>query len=85
MSGSGKTTLANIIMGLAKAESGDIRVDDRLSNQQLNFISYVPQHSFIVNDSFLKNISLSLKKDNKKEILDIIKKTSLDYVFKKVS
>ena len=84
MSGSGKTTLANIIMGLAKAESGDIRVDgDRLSNQQLNFISYVPQHSFIVNDSFIKNISLSLKKDNKKEILDIIKKTSLDYVFKR--
>ena len=84
MSGSGKTTLANIILGLAKAESGDIRVDgDRLSNQQLNFISYVPQHSFIVNDTFIKNISLSLTKDNKKEILDIVKKASLDYLFKR--
>jgi len=84
MSGSGKTTLANIILGLAKVESGDIRVDgDRLSNQQLNFISYVPQHSFIVNDTFIKNISLSLTKDNKKEILDIVKKASLDYLFKR--
>lgn len=60
MSGSGKTTFADILMGLLEKYEGDIffgnlNIKDQ-SNQWKKYISYVPQESFLINESIKDNI-----------------------------
>ncbi len=43
--GAGKTTLFKLILGLIKADEGDILVNGKNANEQLNLIGYVPQYS----------------------------------------
>ena len=60
-SGRGKTTLLNIIMGLLKANSGEIYFNGRLIKNIVslnNIFAYLPQETFILNDSIERNITL---------------------------
>tara|TARA_X000000950_G_scaffold214835_1_gene258507 strand:+ start:30989 stop:32749 length:1761 start_codon:yes stop_codon:yes gene_type:complete len=82
MSGSGKTTLAHLVLGLIKPKTGDVFIDGVTLNQiEANFMSYTPQNNFIVNDSFIKNISLSLDDESTKHIKKIIKFTAMEDIY----
>jgi ABC-type multidrug transport system fused ATPase/permease subunit len=63
-SGAGKTTLADIILGLLEPQSGDILVDGvsiytNLRSWQ-NFIGYIPQSIFLIDDTIERNIAFGV-------------------------
>ena len=64
-SGSGKTTLLNIINGLIKPTSGDIKYNNiNLEEIDLSNIGYVTQSSFFQNDTIKKNIAFAITEEN---------------------
>ena len=67
-SGSGKSTLVNMILGLLKPRIGDICIDDKsifnnLSNWY-DFIGYIPQDIYLLNDTIKNNIALGINNEN---------------------
>lgn len=63
-SGMGKTTIINLLLGFLTQQSGEILISDKAGDsieRQLYWpaISYVKQQPFFINDSILKNITLS--------------------------
>ena len=63
-SGLGKTTLVNLLLGFIEPQSGGIAINDKpatAANRQQYWkrISYVKQQPFLINDTVLKNITLS--------------------------
>lgn len=67
-SGAGKSTLINLILGLLDPTKGKILVDDNdigdsLKSWQKN-IGYVSQQTFLLDDTFRKNIAFSLMNEN---------------------
>jgi len=82
LSGSGKTTLCNLLMGLLKPKSGKITIDNKkLDDLDLNFMSYVPQRSFLVPDTFEKNVSLSDIEEEKNKLLKSLDASNLKGVY----
>lgn len=82
LSGSGKTTLCNLLMGLLKPKSGKIMIDkNKLDDLNLNFMSYVPQRSFLVPDTFGKNVSLSDIEEEKNKLLRSLDASNLKVVY----
>ena len=67
-SGAGKSTLIDLILGLLKADSGKILVDDfNISNDISGWqsqIGYVPQNIFLTDDSLRNNIAFGIQKNN---------------------
>ncbi len=64
LSGLGKTTIINLLLGFLEQDSGSISINNietSTSDRQLfwNRISYCKQHPFFINDSILKNITLT--------------------------
>ena len=64
-SGSGKSTLIDIIIGVLKPNSGELRVDGKklADNEKTNWtkiIGYVPQGVFLLDDTIEKNIAFGL-------------------------
>ena len=63
-SGSGKSTILNILLGLLQPTKGQIYIDDEI--KQLNSlhwrkkIGYVPQNTFLLDDTIKNNITLKL-------------------------
>ena len=74
--GSGKTTLIDIILGLLKANKGEVLINNEAINEETfsNFkVGYVPQDTYLSDDSIAENIAFSL---NKSDIdYDRVKKT----------
>ncbi|MCC8427171.1 ABC transporter ATP-binding protein [Mucilaginibacter sp. UR6-11] len=63
-SGKGKTTIIHLMLGFLKHHKGNIYFNGEKTNWikrqgYLNRVSYVKQQSFIINDTLLKNITLS--------------------------
>lgn len=63
-SGKGKTTIINILLGFLQPDSGNICINRKRSvvEDRMHYcsrISYVKQQPFFVNDTLLKNITLS--------------------------
>ena len=67
-SGAGKTTLANVILGLLRPQSGEVRTDgtiiaeDNLRAWQQT-VGYVPQEIFLTDATLSENIALGLRPD----------------------
>ena len=68
-SGSGKSTFVNLISGLIKCNSGNIKIDKK-NLEEINIndfqkkIGYVPQQTFLLDDSIRNNIAFGINKDN---------------------
>ncbi|MDC1496994.1 ABC transporter ATP-binding protein/permease [Pelagibacteraceae bacterium] len=64
-SGVGKSTLAEIICGIIDPSTGSIIVDGKILDQSKELLncSYLPQKSFLLDDTIKKNIALGLKDD----------------------
>lgn len=64
-SGSGKTTLVDVLLGLLTPQSGNVYFNE--DNIKLNMsgirshVAYLPQDVFLINDTLIKNITLSNK------------------------
>jgi ATP-binding cassette subfamily C protein len=63
-SGTGKSTIADLIIGLVRPQSGEVRVDDRsLADLDLRAwrrgIGYVPQDNVLLHDTVLRNVALA--------------------------
>tara|TARA_B100000963_G_C22594249_1_gene657068 strand:- start:451 stop:1632 length:1182 start_codon:yes stop_codon:yes gene_type:complete len=87
-SGKGKTTLCNIIVGLIKQSSGKIFLNskevDLTEYDMTNIVGYVPQNSFLINDTILNNIALG-EFENKidlDKVQETIKETYLEPLIK---
>ena len=80
-SGSGKSTLMDIILGLIKPDIGDILFDNMNINdlKKLYFIKigYVPQLTYLTDDTLANNIALGQKELNYKKINEVIKMANL--------
>jgi ABC-type multidrug transport system fused ATPase/permease subunit len=63
-SGSGKTTLVDVILGLFRPQSGDIKVDGISVYGDLrawqNILGYVPQSIFLIDDTLEHNIAFGV-------------------------
>ena len=73
-SGSGKSTIVNLICGLLKQTSGQIKVNnypiETVNNTKfLSKISYVSQDNFLFNDTILNNLSLGKNNFDKNWII----------------
>ena len=83
-SGSGKSTLVDLISGLLNPTNGKIFLNDEISNLEnqnwLKQISYVPQKTFLTDDSIEKNIAFGEKDEliNHKKIKEVISLVKLN-------
>lgn len=83
-SGIGKTTLINIILGLIEPSKGIIEVDGININKNVENwqkqIGYVPQDTFLTDDTIKKNIAFAIPEDkiNDEIIKKVIKDAKLD-------
>ena len=83
MSGAGKSTLFNLLIGLIKPLSGEIRIDGTLLTPStrpawIAQIGYVPQEVFIFNGTLAENIALGCEEVDHQRILQIIEQVSLE-------
>jgi len=83
-SGSGKTTLVNLIMGLLEPRKGEILLNGNALNfdsnsQVTRFLSYVPQNTFLFDDTIANNVCLSDQFDEVR-LLEALKLSECDFL-----
>jgi ABC-type transport system involved in cytochrome bd biosynthesis, fused ATPase and permease components len=87
-SGIGKTTLIDLILGLLEPLAGEISVNGKKLTKKLSHwysaTCYLPQQSFVIDDTLRKNITLT--NDNSeaidKKVIKALKKAKLENFFK---
>ncbi len=77
-SGSGKTTVADLVIGLLKPNQGEIWIDDLVFEQidlqkWRHLIGYVPQESWLLHDTVLKNVALGDPELTKEDAIGALK------------
>ena len=87
-SGVGKSTLVDIILGIIGNFKGEILINEKYLINNLtikNFIGYVPQDTYLMDESIAKNIALGIDEDSidQAKIDDVLKKAKIfDFVEK---
>lgn len=76
-SGKGKTTIIHLLLGLLKHHKGNIYFNGNKTNWiqrqgYLSRVSYVKQQSFIINDTLLKNITLTDDPHNEQKLQEVL-------------
>ena len=85
-SGSGKSTLVDIISGLLKIDKGKYLINGKDLNFSLtdprNYISYVSQNTYLLDDSIKKNIAFGEeeKEINQKKLEEILAIPSFNFI-----
>ena len=76
-SGIGKSTFMDLLLGLYKINKGKVIIDNKEVNfknhEWMDNFSYIGQDNYMFDDTLLKNITLSEKRINKKELYKINK------------
>jgi ATP-binding cassette, subfamily B, bacterial PglK len=88
--GSGKTTLIDILLGLIPPDSGNILLDNKVSDSDTiskmqQSCGYVPQHIFILDETIISNVAFGVDKKDiyEKRLIDALEKANiLDFVRK---
>ena len=67
--GSGKSTLANILVGILNYKDGNIIIDEKFQlkkifNENKNLFGYIPQSTFLLDDTIKKNIAFGEEEIN---------------------
>ena len=70
-SGSGKTTFLNLLLGFIKPETGEIYINDQDDKKKYinslnssNLMGYVPQKTYLINDTIKNNITFGSDQNN---------------------
>ncbi len=86
-SGAGKTTLVDVILGILFPTAGEVLIDDKRIDQNLdawhNMIGYIPQTIYLMDDSIRKNIAFGIADDEVEDarIWEVLKEVQLyDFV-----
>ena len=85
-SGVGKSTLGDLMMGLIEPSSGNILIGSNkiqdVKDSWLKYIGYVPQETYILDDTLKANIALGVDNDkiDKSKIEEIISLLELDKI-----
>jgi len=84
-SGKGKTTVIHLLLGFLKHHEGNILINDKKTTWidrqgYWSRISYVKQQPFIINDTLLKNITLTDDAPNADKLADVIAFCSIDNI-----
>lgn len=88
-SGTGKSTLLNIVLGLFKPSSGEVLVNEKNINQDIDFwfskVGYVDQETVILNNySILENVAFGDKNPDIELFNSVMKKVNLYEFFMKL-
>ena len=87
-SGSGKSTLVDLIIGILKPISGEVKVDGRLISESnmimwRDKVGYIPQDIYLFEGSVCENITLNHDVDENK-VVDVLKKAKIwDFLLSK--
>ncbi len=84
-SGAGKTTLADLIVGLAEPQAGEVRVDgiplrDIDTARWREAIGYVPQETLLLHDSIRTNVTLGDPDIDDADVLEALAAAEIDEV-----
>jgi ABC-type multidrug transport system fused ATPase/permease subunit len=82
-SGIGKTTIINLLLGFFEQDNGTISINHAETNAfdrqlYLNRISYFKQQPFFINDSILKNVTLTEGEYDKKRLAEVFSFCGID-------
>ncbi|APC91702.1 Lipid A export ATP-binding/permease protein MsbA [Francisella sp. MA067296] len=87
-SGAGKSTLADLLLGILNVDRGYIKIDNTILNERHMYswrelISYVPQDTYLFNESIKDNLLWAAPKATDKGIYEALKLAALyDFVVK---
>ena len=85
-SGAGKSTFADILLGILKPDGGHIKIDNSVLDEQYSYhwreqICYVPQDTYLFNESIKDNLLWSSPNATKNDIYEALKLAALyDFV-----
>ena len=89
-SGAGKSTLIEVLLGVLKPMIGDVKVDTKsiyiYQKSWKKMIGYIPQHIFIMDDTFRNNILFGLDSEKYGDniLIELIKQIKLDKLLERL-